>query len=68
LIRAALAHVARGGPGGPLNGRARRAVGAALDAIGSTGKSQGLRLVALYGCMYYGMLRPVVLLKLGYQV
>jgi integrase len=29
-----------------------------LDAIGSTGKSQGPRLVALYGCMYYGMLRP----------
>ena len=29
-----------------------------LDAIGSTGNSQGARLVALYGCMYYGMLRP----------
>jgi integrase len=29
-----------------------------LDAIRSTGKSQGARLVALYGCMYYGMLRP----------
>jgi integrase len=29
-----------------------------LDGIGSTGKSQGPRLVALYGCMYYGMLRP----------
>jgi hypothetical protein len=29
-----------------------------LDAICSTGKSQGLRLVALFGCMYYGMLRP----------
>jgi integrase len=29
-----------------------------LDAIGSTGRSQGPRLVALYGCMYYGMLRP----------
>jgi integrase len=29
-----------------------------LDAIRSTGKSQGSRLVALYGCMYYGMLRP----------
>jgi len=29
-----------------------------LDAIRSTGKSQGPRLVALYGCMYYGMLRP----------
>lgn len=29
-----------------------------LDAIRSIGKSQGSRLVALYGCMYYGMLRP----------
>ncbi len=29
-----------------------------LEAIRSTGKSQGPRLVALYGCMYYGMLRP----------
>jgi integrase len=29
-----------------------------LDAIRSTGKSQGPRLGALYGCMYYGMLRP----------
>ena len=29
-----------------------------LDAIRSTGISQGSRLVALYGCMYYGMLRP----------
>ena len=29
-----------------------------LDAIRSTGKSQGPRLVALYACMYYGMLRP----------
>ena len=29
-----------------------------LDAIRSTGISQGARLVALYGCMYYGMLRP----------
>ena len=29
-----------------------------LDAIRLTGKSQGSRLVALYGCMYYGMLRP----------
>ena len=29
-----------------------------LEAIGSTGLSQGPRLVALYGCMYYGMLRP----------
>ena len=29
-----------------------------IDAIGSTGKSQGARLVALYRCMYYGMLRP----------
>ena len=31
---------------------------ALLDAIRSTGRSQGPRLVALYGCMYYGMLRP----------
>jgi hypothetical protein len=31
---------------------------ALLMAIGSTGLSQGPRLVALYGCMYYGMLRP----------
>lgn len=30
-----------------------------LNAIRSTGKSQGPRLVALYGCMYYGMLRPL---------
>ena len=29
-----------------------------LDAIRLTGKSQGPRLVALYGCMYYGMLQP----------
>jgi integrase len=29
-----------------------------LEAIGSVGLSQGPRLVALYGCMYYGMLRP----------
>jgi integrase len=29
-----------------------------LEAIGSIGLSQGPRLVALYGCMYYGMLRP----------
>jgi len=29
-----------------------------LDAIRATGKTQGPRLVALYGCMYYGMLRP----------
>ena len=29
-----------------------------LDAIRSVGLSQGPRLVALYGCMYYGMLRP----------
>lgn len=31
---------------------------ALLDAIRSIGLSQGPRLVALYGCMYYGMLRP----------
>ena len=29
-----------------------------LDAIRATGQTQGPRLVALYGCMYYGMLRP----------
>jgi integrase len=29
-----------------------------LKAIGSIGLSQGPRLVALYGCTYYGMLRP----------
>lgn len=31
---------------------------ALLEAIGSIGRTQGPRLVALYGCMYYGMLRP----------
>jgi integrase len=31
---------------------------ALLDAIRATGRAQGPRLVALYGCMYYGMLRP----------
>jgi integrase len=29
-----------------------------LAAIGKVGSTQGPRLVALYGCMYYGMLRP----------
>jgi integrase len=29
-----------------------------LQAIRETGKTQGPRLVALYGCMYYGGLRP----------
>jgi integrase len=29
-----------------------------LEAIRATGRTQGPRLVALYGCMYYGMLRP----------
>ena len=29
-----------------------------LDGIRATGRTQGPRLVALYGCMYYGMLRP----------
>jgi hypothetical protein len=29
-----------------------------LAAIGKVGSTQGSRLVALYGCMYYGMLRP----------
>jgi integrase len=33
-------------------------MGALLDAIRATGRTQGPRLVALYGCMYYGMLRP----------
>jgi integrase len=33
-------------------------VTALLDAIRTTGRTQGPRLVALYGCMYYGMLRP----------
>jgi hypothetical protein len=31
---------------------------ALLDAIKTVGETQGPRLVALYGCMYYGMLRP----------
>ena len=31
---------------------------ALLDAISSTRRTQGPRLVGLYGCMYYGMLRP----------
>lgn len=31
---------------------------ALLEAIRCTGKTQGPRLVALYGCMYYAMLRP----------
>ncbi len=29
-----------------------------LIAIGKVGRTQGPRLVALYGCMYYAMLRP----------
>ncbi len=29
-----------------------------LAAIRQVGRTQGSRLVALYGCMYYGMLRP----------
>lgn len=29
-----------------------------IGAIGTVGRSQGPRLKALYGCMYYGMLRP----------
>ena len=33
-------------------------VTALLEAIRATGRTQGPRLVALYGCMYYGMLRP----------
>jgi integrase len=31
---------------------------ALLEAIRAIGQTQGPRLVALYGCMYYGMLRP----------
>lgn len=31
---------------------------ALLAAIGEVGRSQGPRLVALFGCMYYAMLRP----------
>jgi len=33
-------------------------VGALLDAVRGVGKTQGPRLVAVFGCMYYGMLRP----------
>jgi integrase len=33
-------------------------VGALLDAVRNVGKTQGPRLVAVFGCMYYGMLRP----------
>jgi integrase len=58
-------HTARRAPGRAFQGRARGADAGpaapqapALDAIRSTGKSQGPRLVALFGCMYYGMLRP----------
>ena len=29
-----------------------------ISAIAATGRTQGPRLKALYGCMYYGMLRP----------
>jgi len=29
-----------------------------IAAIGTVGRTQGPRLKALYGCMYYGMLRP----------
>ena len=29
-----------------------------LEAVRATGRTQGPGLVALYGCMYYGMLRP----------
>ena len=42
------------GAGSPTRPRC----GQLLDAISSTGRTQGPRLVALYGCMYYGMLRP----------
>jgi integrase len=31
---------------------------ALLEGVRATGRTQGPRLVALYGCMYYGMLRP----------
>jgi integrase len=33
-------------------------VGVLLDEIRKVGRTQGPRLVALFGCMYYGMLRP----------
>lgn len=33
-------------------------VGALLEAVRGVDKTQGPRLVALFGCMYYGMLRP----------
>jgi integrase len=33
-------------------------VGELLKALGNVGRTQGPRLVALYGCMYYGLLRP----------
>ncbi|GAA3763338.1 integrase [Spinactinospora alkalitolerans] len=29
-----------------------------LDGVRQVGRTQGPRLVALFGCMYYGMLRP----------
>lgn len=29
-----------------------------IAAIGTIGRTQGPRVKALYGCMYYGMLRP----------
>lgn len=31
---------------------------ALLEGVKATGRTQGPRLAALYGCMYYGMLRP----------
>ncbi|QKW38774.1 tyrosine-type recombinase/integrase [Actinomadura sp. NAK00032] len=33
-------------------------VGALLEAVRKVGRTQGPRLVAVFGCMYYGMLRP----------
>jgi len=29
-----------------------------IAAIGTVGETQGPRLMALFGCLYYGMLRP----------
>ncbi len=35
-----------------------------IAAIATIGQTQGPRLRALYGCMYYGMLRPPVLVTM----
>jgi integrase len=42
----------------PASGGQPGSNAALLEAIRATGRTQGPRLVALYGCMYYGMLRP----------